>query len=257
MPRTDGPRRLKTLETTIQLVEVMTKRNGAGVTEMAEALDLSKGAVHNHVATLHDEEFVVKRDGEYKPSFRFLNFAARIRNQNRLYRAGKEPVDDLFQRTELYTQLMVEEFGKGVCIYTQANQGVATDYHHRKLESRSHLHVSSTGKAILAYLPDERVEEIVADHGLPRYTDNTVVTEDRLWDELETIRDQGYALCDEEKLRGTRAVGAPVLGRDKRVIGSVSVSGPVSEIPDERFYDELPELTLGTSNTIELALETG
>jgi DNA-binding IclR family transcriptional regulator len=74
--------------------------------------------------------------------------------------------------------------------------------------------------------------------------------------ELDTVRDRGHALDDEENLAGLRCVAAPVVDSGT-VVGSVSVSGPSSRIRGELFREELPEMVESASNVIELNSKYG
>src|SRR5699024_8298944 len=113
-------------------------------------------------------------------------------------------------------------------------------------------HCISLGKAILAYLPQERIEEIIEQSELVQYTSQTITTREELLNELEQIRDQGYAFDNEEKIAGLKCVAAPVIDPDGRVLGALSISGPSSRMTGERFADELPEMVTRSANVIEI-----
>jgi DNA-binding IclR family transcriptional regulator len=117
-----------------------------------------------------------------------------------------------------------------------------------------HLHCTALGKAILAYLPEERVREIIDTHGLPERTDATITDEEELFDELEGIRDRGYARDMEERVAGLLCVAAPIRNLDGDPLGAISVSGPTSRMKGERFDEEVPEELTSTANVIELNL---
>lgn len=254
----DGPRTLQTVEMTCSVIGALVELNGAGVTELANHLEISKGAVYNHLATLRKHEFVIKQGDTYNLSYQFFNYGMHTRNQTDIYNAAKPELETLSSDVGEYAHLMVEEFGNGIYLAKiQGKKGIADEYHVKKFEARDPLHISSTGKAILAHLPEDRITEIIDEHGLPRYTKNTITDRDSLFEELAEIRDQGYALNDEEEIRGVRAVGAPVFDANGDVIGSISVSGPISRIKDEAFHDTIPDKVMGAANVIEVSLETG
>jgi IclR family acetate operon transcriptional repressor len=96
---------------------------------------------------------------------------------------------------------------------------------------RVHAHSTGVGKAILSTLDDERVTRIVEHTGMPRYTDTTVVTLDDLRDELEAIRQRGYAIDEGEQEIGVRCYAMPVAGAVTPT--AVSISGPSARISRE------------------------
>jgi DNA-binding IclR family transcriptional regulator len=83
----------------------------------------------------------------------------------------------------------------------------------------------SVGKALLAALPEEEAEAIVRAGPLPVFTPRSIVDPDTYLDEVARARRRGYAVENEEYLVGVRAVSAPVLDRDGRAIGTLSVVG--------------------------------
>ena len=95
---------------------------------------------------------------------------------------------------------------------------------------RMHLHYASTGKALLAYLSEHQVEEIVKSAGLPAATENTIISLSVLKKELARIRVQGYAIDNQETGIGIRGVAAPIFDHNGTVVGGVAVGGSVFEL---------------------------
>jgi DNA-binding IclR family transcriptional regulator len=109
-------------------------------------------------------------------------------------------------------------------------------------------HCISSGKALLAYLPQQRLERILA-KGLPRFTERTITDPVRLREELRRIRQQGYAVAQEELEVGLSAVAAPIWNHEGEVVAAVSVSGPSFRLSSEEI-PELVELTRHITNEI-------
>ncbi|MFF2371095.1 IclR family transcriptional regulator [Agromyces sp. NPDC058110] len=99
---------------------------------------------------------------------------------------------------------------------------------------RSPLHSTSVGKAILATFDDETVRDIIARTGLPKSTEFSIDSLDRLLEELRISRERGYTIDDNEQEIGVRCYAMAVPGTP--VPTAVSVSGPVSRV-DEAFAE--------------------
>jgi DNA-binding IclR family transcriptional regulator len=99
------------------------------------------------------------------------------------------------------------------------------------------LHATSTGKAYLAYLPEEE-QEAVLPRRLERYTDTTVTDRRKLGDQLRAVRRDGYAICVGELEESLFGASAPVLSEQGRPVAIVSVWGTAHRLPRER----LPEV---------------
>lgn len=248
-PESTDERTIKSVATACRIIDALVELNGAGVTELAEHLDLSKGGVHTHLATLQDHELAVKTGETYRPSFRFLEVGEYVRREQGLISIARPELDNLAETTGDRSHLVIEEHGRSVLVYTAAgsNALASTSFVGR----RRLLHSTASGKAILAHLPRSRVDEIIDQHGLPRYTKNTITEPDELYEELATIRERGVSYNCSEKVAGLQAIGAPILDSDDAVIGSISVTAPLSEISGESGT-ELSELVKNTANIIEV-----
>ena len=108
------------------------------------------------------------------------------------------------------------------------------------------IHAISGGKVMMAYLPDERLHQILA-RRLERYTEQTITDPARMRDELEQVRRMGYGIAEEELETGLSAVAAPIWNHEGQVVAIISVSGPSFRLPTER----LMELGIATKQTAD------
>ncbi|GAD52838.1 transcriptional regulator, IclR family [Halarchaeum acidiphilum MH1-52-1] len=246
---TPGPT-VQATRTSLEIVEALVRLNGAGVTELASDLDLPKSTVHNHLNTLHDAEYVVKDDGAYDVGLRFLKLGEYSRSRLKLHDVARPEIDSLAEETGELVNLSVEEYGRGVYLYlAQGEQAVHLDTH---AGMHVHLHCTALGKAILAHTPEERVEEILDTMGMPARTEHTITGRDAFFEELDAVRDRGYAYDRQERLDGLRCVAAPITTPDHGVAGAISISGPTSRMQGERFETEIPDLLRNAANVVEL-----
>lgn len=248
--RERSPRRVKSVETAMEIIELLEARDGAGVTEIADGLDLAKGTVHTQLATMRERGFVAKSGDEYQLGLRFLELGENAKDRLSIPDVAKTELDKLAEETDTRTQLIVEENGMAICVYISRGPNAIlppTDVGYRE-----YLHCIASGKALLAHLPEERIEAIVDRHGLVERTDATVTDRDELFDALERIRERGFALNDEEKLRGLRAVGTPILGQDGRPIAAISISDTTRNMDDDLFREGIPDRIMSTANVIEV-----
>ena len=92
------------------------------------------------------------------------------------------------------------------------------------------LHCTAVGKVLLTSFNDDQIAAFLVEHGLPRHTENTIVNAEVLRKELERIKQNGYALDNEEAENGGRCIAAPVLDDDHAVVAAVSITGPVTRM---------------------------
>jgi DNA-binding IclR family transcriptional regulator len=226
-------------ETSFAIIEQLRDSDGTSVTEVAETLDLSKSTVHSHLRTLRQLGYVVKQGGTYHLGLRFLDLGDAARARRGLHEVAKQEMDELVSTVDEHGYVMVEERGRGVYIYqSRTEQAVKTDSH---VGTTVDLHATAVGKAYLAHLEEGRRHELLDRLDLPKRTESTFTDRERLESELATVREQGFALNDQERFVGMRAVGAPVLGPDDEVLAAISVSGPTTRLNGDRYRVELPD----------------
>lgn len=247
----DTPKTLTSVEKTLSIIEALWQLNGAGVTELADHLGMSKSTTHAHLATLAQNGFVVSEEGRYKLGLRFLNFGEYVKRSQPLYTVSQPVVEELAKETGERVFCMVEQHGLATALCVAAgDRSVQTDI---RVGTHSYMHCSSSGKAILAHLPTHRVEEILGQWGLKRFTENTITDRERLYEDLQDGREQGYFFNREEYRTGVTAIGVPILNSEE-VRGAISLSGPAMRLEGDWHQRELPNRLLSAANAIEVDL---
>jgi DNA-binding IclR family transcriptional regulator len=246
----DAKQTLTAVEKTLNIIEALWRLDGAGVTELASQLNAPKSTIHSHLSTLHRKGYVVKDGSTYSLSLRFLTFGEHAKHAQPLYDVAKPAIEDLAEETSERVLCMVEQHGLGIVL--------CAGEHETSLETNvtvgtnSYLHCSAAGKAMLAHMSEERINEILDRWGLERFTEHTITDREQLFAELDTVRDRGVAFNREEYLMGVNSVGAAITDDDERAIGAVAVSGAAKRLDGDRLTEAVPRELLGTLNVIEV-----
>jgi DNA-binding IclR family transcriptional regulator len=251
MAPSNKPGRIKTTQTVFDIIESIQKLGGVTTSELAETLGMAKSTAHSHLVTLEEGGYLVKEEGEYDIGLKFLDHGIYAQMNRDIARAARPSLEEIAKETGEVSYLVVEEHGQGVNLIRETGEQSVTTID--RVGLRTHLHIHAAGKAILAHLPKERVNEIIDEHGLPAVTEETISDSDELFTELAEVRKQGFALNDNEAVTGLRSVAVPVLVEGE-IQGAVNISGPTNRITDRQFRGEFPELLSGATNSIELRL---
>lgn len=245
-------RTVKALGTSLDILEALCDVKGGTVTEIGEHIGVSTSAVHAHLQTMEKRGYVTRDGFEYRPSLRYLGIGEQVKRDHiDIYEAGREEIKTLAKETGEFGWIMVEERGHGIFVSKEAGEN-AVETGNFPPGKPTPLQATAAGKSILAHLPEDARDEILEQTELRAVTQNTITDPDVLRDQLETIRDRGYALSSEESVHGIRSVAAPVLSADQEVLGAISISGPVSRIGGERFRETLPDRLIKCSNVVEI-----
>lgn len=246
--QSEEKRTVHAVQISCDLVDALRELDGAGVTELANHIGISKSAAHTHLATLKENELVVKSEGQYKLSLQFLDFGKYVQNQIEIYDIVEAEIDRLAAETGEVAQFMVEEHGRGVYLHkARGENAIQTSSY---IGNRNNLHCTALGKAIISQYDTERIDEIIEQHGLPKQTPNTITDRDGLLEELEQVRADGIAYDREEILPGLRCIAAPVVRHDNELLGAISVTGPISRMGSERLNGELADNVRHSANVI-------
>ncbi|MFC7130110.1 HTH-type transcriptional regulator XacR [Haloferax chudinovii] len=246
----DAKHPVRTTEKTLALVEELMGKGPCGVTELAGDLDMGKSAVHNHLTTLQKHGYVLKDGDDYRVGLKFLEVGGHSRKSMEVYQIAEPEVKSLAADTGELANLLVEEQGMGVYLMrAKGDDAVDLDTY---AGLRTNLHTTALGKAILANLPESRVNKIIERHGLEQKTPKSIGTRQELFQVLEAVRERGYAIDDGERLEGLRCLAAPIKSSSGEVLGAISVSAPASRVSDEDLHGALPERVLSAANVVEL-----
>jgi DNA-binding IclR family transcriptional regulator len=106
------------------------------------------------------------------------------------------------------------------------------------------LHAGAAPRALLAYMPEEEVRRMLAQHPPERFTDGTLVTEEEILADLELTRERGYVISDEDVTPGVAAIGMPVFGHlvPDRPVAAISIAGLVPQVLGDGFDVLLAQL---------------
>lgn len=245
-------RGVKTTHTVFEIIEMIHDLDGASLAELDRNLDLAKSTIHDHLASLEECGYVIRDDGEFVLSLKFLHHGIFAKNKRGISQYGQTVIDELAEKTGEAVWIIVEE--NNMAVYLCNANGENAVRTHAEIGRRSNLHHLAAGKQILAFKDEEEVDQLFEAHGLSKLTPHTITDPDELKAELDEVREQQIAYNDRETVNGVRAVAAPVLDGDD-LICAVCVSGPANRMTSERCEDEIKPLLLEATNELELRLQ--
>jgi DNA-binding IclR family transcriptional regulator len=240
---------IQSLSRAFRIMATLREQDGLTLTELANRLEMPTSTAHVYLQTLRDEGFVVCEDHEYRNGLRFLEYGSHVRQQYEIYEASKRVLRELAVQTGERAGLGVEENGKRVLLHVEDGTAAVSD--NAPVGEYTHMHWTALGKTLLAYLPSNRRDEIIANHELPCATEKTITDPDALRRELAEIRQAGYAMEEEEHRDGIRSVCVPVLTPDDTILGAIGLTGPISRF-DGATVGEYIMLLEEAANVVKL-----
>ncbi|SMB97223.1 transcriptional regulator, IclR family [Thermanaeromonas toyohensis ToBE] len=234
---TKDPMPVKTLE----VLEILASaREGLGVTEISRTLNLSKSTVHRILTALSHKQYVWKDEvtRRYKLGFKLLLLSSQVLDSLELRQIARAELVDLANKSRETVHLVWLDGDEGVYIEkidTPETIGLLS-----RIGKRAPLYSTAVGKAMLAFMSEERLNSYFRRVPLVPLTPHTIVDEGKLREYLFRVREQGFALDCEENREGVICVAAPIFQADGKVIAAVSISGPSFRFSVERAKELAP-----------------
>lgn len=250
---TQGGNKIKSIERMFVIIETLSARGPVGVSEVARELDMAKSTVHAYLNTMVNLGYIVKDGSEYQLSHKFLQIGGVLRGRQELFQVAAPLLRSLAKDTGELADLMIEENGWGVLLFKAETDDSVDD--NANIGQHVYLHSTAMGKAILSTFSNSDVREILEHRGMPELTSETISSFEEIFEELETIRQTGVSFNNEERKRGVKAVGTPILSDSNELVGAISVSGPGARMTEERMENDLADKLLEAKNIIELKID--
>jgi DNA-binding IclR family transcriptional regulator len=223
---------LQTVQRAFEVLELLERERELGPSAVAESLDVSRTTAHDYLSTLERTGYLMNDDGEYRVGYRLLGLGSRVKYRDPLFVAGRAPLRKLSRDLDELAHIGIEERGEWVLVHHEGDVSTLDMGTYPGL--RFPMYAQAAGKAILAHLSEGSVADIIDARGLEPVTDQTITDVTALEQELERVRDAGYALDSEQLVAGIAIAAAPVLVEGAPV-GSISIACPAGRLRDDDY----------------------
>ena len=230
-----SPYKVQVLDRVLAILDALsTERGDASVGELSEALKLHKSTVHRLLMILSHYRMVEREEntGRYHLGLKLFELGTVAIGKFNIRERARTHLQRLLDEVDETVHLCVLDGGE--VLYLDKIESTRSIRMACRTGRRNPAHCTAVGKAILAHLPEREVDEVLKQHGLPRFTPRTITSPAAFKAELRAIRERGYSVDDEEVEEGVRCVGAAVLGRHGRPLAAVSVSSPAFRVTMEK-----------------------
>jgi IclR family transcriptional regulator, acetate operon repressor len=217
---------VQSLDRALLILDVLAQANGLTLTELAQTADQSPATVYRVLSTFQTHGFVeleAEAQRWHIGAGAFRTGSAFLR-RTKLADRARGAMQTLMRETGETANLGIEE-GDEVLFLTQVETHEAIRAFFPP-GTRSPMHVSGIGKALLAYAPPERLAAIIS-RGLQGFTPASLTHGAALEADLATTRARGFAIDNEERTEGMRCIAAPIFDAQGRAVAGLSISGPV------------------------------
>lgn len=228
-------REVKTTEASFTVLEAVHNAGGVTLQGLADRLDMAKSTILNHVSTLEKNGYLVQEGGIYYVGLKFLYFGEHAKWQHPAFKVGRNLTHELAHNTNEEADFSVHEHGRVITLHHEIGRNNEPG---RQIGQYFHMHSTAAGKAILAELPQDEVENILDEWGTPQMVSQTITDRDRLFDELDEIQERGFSTNKEEHTEGYQSISKAAKSPHGDIIGALSVGSPTYRISLEELINE-------------------
>lgn len=218
---------IEVLGKTLNILDVFAQAKKATLSlqEISVASELNKNTVFRILYTLANHEYITKENHLYRLGPKVANLG----NSQR-YEQG------LVTTVGPYLTALRDTFGetanlgilnRGSVCYIDVRESTNPFRLAERVGGIDPLHSTALGKAQLAFLPQEEVRLLMKECRMKKYTPHTVTSVGALLAELKQIRDQGYAIDNQESVLGAFCVAVPILNSLQYPVAAISIAGPL------------------------------
>lgn len=219
------------VERALAMLEAVAQEpEGLSNAEISRKLQIPKSSASYILRTLEKQAYLNRdaESGKYRVGLKILSLSRGALSGIDVREVALPIMRHLMEKTNLTCHLAILDGPEAVYIEKVEPQGfIRMD---TWVGRRMRVHATSVGKSLVAHIPQERLEKILAERGMERRTPKTIHTLPRLLKELEKVRAQGYSVDDEENNMGARCLGAPIFDQGGNIEAALGLSGTINQV---------------------------
>jgi IclR family acetate operon transcriptional repressor len=245
---------IQSVDRALTLLETIAELGGeTTLSRLANRTGLNISTCHHLLATLVQRGFVTKGLGRrgYALGARIL-YLSHVCLQVDLPRRAQSAVDRINQATGETVQLAALQ-GDGLVNVLKRESRHAVRVDGGTMGTAAAAHATATGKAILAWLPEDEIRRVVSAQGMTKFTPNTITDFADLMEALRVVRRNGVAFDREEFRPGVICVGAAIRDQSGAVVGAISASAPTMRASEEHL-DQMRDEVVAATRALSLEL---
>jgi IclR family pca regulon transcriptional regulator len=258
LPILRGPRYSQSLERGLAILGCFTSEHPVlGIADIADELGMSRSTTHRYVTTLLALGYLEQgRSRKYRLGLRVTDLGMSALNSTGLREHVHPFLEELRERSGYTVGLAVLD-GTEILYVDRARSWRRAE---RETDlglypgSRMPAYCTAMGKVLLAYLPNDVQRDLVAQLELERNSPSTITSKQALRAELEQIREDGYAVNDQELRPGLQAIAVPVRDESREVVAAVGIAASPEAISVDELTDALSPHLISTAARISSRL---
>ncbi len=249
---------IQALQRGLEVLDTLLE-TGAPLTleEISEQTGLPKSTAYRVVVNLLQGQYLIQTEEGYWLGLKMIRFGALVEERLELVQQARPFLKELRDQVQETVHLGVLDDALRVVYLEKLPAHHAIGLMISRIGSTAPLHGTALGKAMAAFLPEEKIRRWIQNGGLIKLTDTTITDVETFLQSLREIRSQNYAVDNGEFEESVRCVAAPIRNRSGSVVAAISISGPDARMPERLKGSSLASEVVATAERISAALGYG
>lgn len=246
---------VQSLERGLLVVRALSGAEPQTLSDVARTTGLSRAAARRFLLTLHHMGYVHHSGGRFSLTPKVLELGYAYLSSLTLPEVAQPHLERLVEQVNESSSVSILDGTEVVYVARVPTRRIMSVS--ISVGTRFPAYATSMGRVLLAGLPDAELRAVLARSDVRPLTGDTITEPDRLAEELEITRRQGFALVDQELEAGLRSIAAPIRDPTHRVVGAVNLSVQATRASVTAMKRSLLPPLLATAAAIERDLAAG
>lgn len=224
-----------------------------GISEISRELEISKGTIFSLMKVLESNNFI-KQDHhtqKYMLGIEISKMASKQLNSMDIVTVAKPHLQRLADDTGEFVNLTVRDhFSILFLLRVESRKVFRMLRFISRVGSNSPLHCTSNGKVILSSFSQEEFDLFVKETDFIKYTEHTITDPKKLYEVVQKVKENGYALNIEEYEEGLSSIAVPIFDSNGQIIASFNLAAPTTRIINDKKIEMLTEKLKKTAKAI-------
>jgi len=207
------------------------------ITDISERMGLHKSTVHSLLKTLQESNYIEQNpeNGKYRLGMKLVERGNLVISTMDIRKVAKKYLLEIANKTGQTSHIGILDGNAGM--YIDKEEGELAIIRYSRIGRRIPLHSTAIGKVLLAYQKPEKIHQLLEGYEYSLLTDHTLQNKEELLGELEKVRQQEYAVDNQENEQGVRCIAVPIKNEQSQVLAALSLSTLISRVNDEQLQE--------------------
>jgi DNA-binding IclR family transcriptional regulator len=238
----------------LSILETVAQRNrGLTNSEISRKLEIPKSTASYILHALETKGYLSrdKETNKYRLGLKLISLSQNVLTHLDLRDIALPQMQHFVDRAKLSAHLAIVDRGRAV--YIEKVESLSFVRMDTWIGKRMPVHATAVGKVLVSRMSEDVLDAILKERGMDKLTPKTITSRTKFHHEIEKVREQGFAIDDEESSVGARCVAAPIFNAEGVIIAAVGTSGSTVQIDNPHLHRVI-ELVKETARKISTQL---